>query len=260
MAVCYALVSAHVYSADKEREGVNAMRNKSTILAIVIASSASCWRAGAAESGWYVVADLGRSSFSGHVLFPGDELFTSQFSSSNSAITYKNEGTGYRLVGGYQFNRYVGIELSDVNLGEESATTQAIAVPSSGDCGPACESSYELESKYKARGWALTFTGALPIGEQWAVYGRLGYLQSHTDFDSTTTPTDNPPYGNTGVPPGEERNSDGFRSTYGLGVKWSFSGPWAARMEWDKYKNFGDGHQTPVFGVTLISLGIEYRF
>lgn len=234
-------------------------------LGILVAIAFLSSPAVAADGGWFVTIDTGRSSFSDHTRFPSDTVFPPETFQAgiNSAIAYDSDGTGYRITGGYRFSQYWALELSDVDLGQESASANDITV-SSLSCGLPCDNSYNIVSTRKVRGWSLAGTGTLPITEQWSIFARLGYLQSEVELDTVTAPTDNPPYGDMHIPPSSQTTASGLKITYGYGVRWSFTGHWAARLTWDRYKDlqdsFGLGFNTLSFNVSLESIGLEYYF
>ena len=78
-----------------------------------------------------------------------------------SGYTADNRDKAYRVFGGYQFNRYLGLEAGYFNLGKfgYSATTTPAG---------------RLDGQIKLDGPHLDLVGTLPLGERFSVLGRIG--------------------------------------------------------------------------------------
>lgn len=108
--------------------------------------------------------------------------------------------TGWKLFGGYRFNRYVAIEATYVNWGETSGTVNGISV------------SAEQTSM------GIAAVGSLELGPQFSVFGKAGFLMTEQDIKR--------PSGNV--------KGDETEFHYGLGVRFRFTPNWAARGEWER--------------------------
>lgn len=108
--------------------------------------------------------------------------------------------TGWKLFGGYRFNRYLAVEATYVNWGEVTGTVNGIAV------------SAEQTSM------GIAAVGSLELGPQFSVFGKAGFLMTEQDIKRTT-----------GTAEGEETEFH-----YGLGVRFRFTPNWAARGEWER--------------------------
>ena len=217
--------------------------------------------AAADDGGWYLAADLGKTHYSDHAKFDSALL---RITSPTSPVTFDDDGSGHRIAIGRRFSPYWGFEAGYVDLGEATAHMSGISFTTGLTCGLPCESSYDIDPKLKARGWTAELTGRLPLGADWALDGRAGFMRWRLDLDTDVTPTMSPPYGNTSVPGGKSFNGHGTKATYGFDVSWSFAEHWAARLGWDKYKSMSYAVAAFVTGspvdVNMRSLGIEYRF
>src|SRR5919106_395303 len=69
--------------------------------------------------------------------------------------------TAWRILGGYQFNRYFAAELGYHNLGEASASAGAV----------------------EGTAWELVGVGAYPIVDRLSVYGKLGVYGVGLQYD-----------------------------------------------------------------------------
>ena len=83
------------------------------------------------------------------------------------------EDTGYKLFGGYQFNRNWGVELGYFNLGKFNYSTTTPTGP--------------LDGKYEIEGVNLDLVGTFPMSERWSLLGRLGaqYANTRHTFSGT---------------------------------------------------------------------------
>lgn len=109
----------------------------------------------AADQGFYVGGDIGRSS-------------NNLKSPTMPALGTDKTATGWGAYGGYQFNKYFATELSVTRLG----TTHI-------GSGDSSTTSYSLDA-----------IGRLPVSDKFALYGRLGAAhteRSYADFDNNHT-------------------------------------------------------------------------
>lgn len=83
------------------------------------------------------------------------------------------QDNGYKLFGGYQFNRNFGVELGYFNLGKFNYSTTTPTGP--------------LNGKYDIEGLNLDLVATVPLSERWSVLGRLGaqYANTRSTFSGT---------------------------------------------------------------------------
>lgn len=228
----------------------------------------------AANSGWYVAADGGQSSFNdiGNQIpvrvtaLPflaqgsGSEPVKTQFTSV-TVTSNKNHHGAYRLTLGYQFNPYWGIEASYVDLGKTTTAGSASGYylppcQPAGICLPAMMPlSLDYRASYSVRGPAMAFTGTYPITDRWSVFGRLGMIDARVHLALDASPTSDPLL----VPSAESDSSTSWSSTFGLGVSWALDDRWDVRLDWDDYVDVGSRNSTGRNSVSLASLGVVYR-
>ncbi|MBU8975804.1 outer membrane beta-barrel protein [Lysobacter sp. MMG2] len=153
----------------------------STALVAVIASAAA-FGAQAADKGFYAGAGVGQSFV--------DEG------------AYDDEDTAFSVFGGYQFNRYFGLEGGYADFGKLEPR----------GAGPELEAS----SVY------LTAVGTLPITDKFSAYAKAGIQR--WDLDTAI--------------PSVVGNSDdsGTDPTYGLGVQYRFTDHVALRGEYSRFE------------------------
>jgi OOP family OmpA-OmpF porin len=153
------------------------------------------------------------------------------------SILDDDRDAGYKLYGGYQFNRNFAIEGGYFDLGKFGFT--ATTVPAG-----------TLNGSIKLRGFNLDAVGILPITEKFSALGRVGlnYAEARDHFSGTGAVTVSNP--------NPSKRDTNYK--YGLGVQYAFTESLAMRVEAERYRiddavgNKGD--------VDLISLGLLYRF
>jgi len=138
-----------------------------------------------------------------------------------------DKDNAWRILGGYQFNKNLAVELGYNDLGEVSA-------------------SGAFSASIEAKAWEVTAVGSWPFTPQFSAYGKLGLYRGETDFS-----TNNPAFGSE-----SETNTD---LTYGIGVRWDFTKNLGVRAEYQIYKDLGGGN-IGESDVNVISIGGIFRF
>lgn len=136
------------------------------------------------------------------------------------ATTCDDEDTGFKLFGGYKFNRNLAVEGGFVDFGEISASNATSSVTVSSDALFAAA------------------VGILPVSSNFSVFGKLGFFM----WDLTGT--------GTGI---GTVSDDGTDILIGLGLGFDITERLTIRAEWEDYDGGGDG-------VTFLSAGLQYNF
>lgn len=199
-------------------------------LAVLASSFAS-----ADDPGWYIGANVGQSNAT-----IDDERITSDLLGkgfSRTTITDDDRSTGYKIFGGYQYNRYLAVEAGYFDLGNFGFN--ATTVPAG-----------TLSGNIKLKGLNLDLVGTLPISEKLSVMGRVGanYADATDSFVGT---------GAVKVldPNPSERDTN---LKVGLGLQYAFTPALAMRAEVERYRiNDAIGNKGDI---DLVSLGLVYRF
>lgn len=161
-----------------------------------------------ADTGVFVSASFGSSHL--------DEDF--------NGLTIDTDANAFRLVGGFQFGDYFGIEAGYHDFGSFSETV---------DFG-----GFSTRTDVAASGWTLGGTLGLPLSEQVSLYGRAGVFFWDADVDidgfSINVPEDENPY-------------------YGGGAKVDVTSKLSLVGDWTRYEL--DTTESDV-----ISVGFEFRF
>lgn len=178
-----------------------------SVMALVPAASA-------AESGWYVGANLGVAQADIDTGRIGRELAGAGF--AIGTVSAENTHAGGKLFAGYQFHRNFAVEGGYVDLGRFTyvATTTAPAGV--------------LNGKMRRQGASVDLVGSLPITNAFSALGRAGLV--YTSVRDTLTGTGGVvvPYPN----PGKADTSVKF----GLGIQYDLSKTVGLRGEVERYQ------------------------
>lgn len=142
--------------------------------------------------------------------------------------TVDGKDTGYKIYGGYMFNRNFGIEGAYVNLGKLSYSGDFFGSPVTG-------------GKVEVDGLNVAALGALPINEQFSVFGKIGLFLWNAKASDTTG----------GVP--FSAKQDGTDLSFGVGLGYDFNRNLGVRAEWEMFK-------TDEADASLLSVGLVWKF
>jgi OOP family OmpA-OmpF porin len=188
-------------------------------------------------TGWYAGGGAGAAAST----IDGQRI-TSGLANQGLATTSMSEDerdTAYRLFGGYQFNRHLGLEAGWFDLGRFGFTANT-APPG------------QLTGDLRVRGLNLDLVGTLPITERFSLLGRVGVTHAQTRGSFGASGAVSNPYGATST---SEREM-GFK--FGAGVAWELSPSWQLRAEAERYRiddTVGNkGH------IDVATISVIYRF
>jgi OmpA-OmpF porin, OOP family len=150
-------------------------------------------------------AKLDESRISAAVLAPGITATTQARDERDNT---------YRIFGGYQFNRYFGLEAGYFDLGRSSF--RASTVPAG-----------TLDGNMRFRGYNLDAVGTWPIGEQFSLIGRVGgaFARTRGSFNGTGAATVANP-----APTDRQTNPK-----VGIGMQYAFTPGFMMRAEAERY-------------------------
>ena len=189
----------------------------------------------AEDSGWYIGGNIGQSRAD-----IDDERITSNLQNdgfSGIAITGDERDLGYKLFGGYQFNKHFALEGGYFDLGNFDFTANTIPLGT-------------LEGKIKLKGLNLDLVGFLPLTEKLSAFGRVGanYAEAKDTFNGTG-------FVNVLSPSAKERDTN---LKLGVGLQYAFTDSLAMRVEAERYRiNDAVGNKGDI---DLFSVGLVYKF
>jgi OmpA-OmpF porin, OOP family len=185
---------------------------RSGSIALALAASVHFVTAHAQDSGPYLGGALGQSKLKEWCT---GETATIRFTACDDT------DIAWKLLGGYRFNRYVGVEASYVDWGEVTASLNTGA-----------------QVAADQHSYGLAAVGTIPLGPGFELFGKAGFVKTEQETRR--------------ISPGPSTvNRDETEFHYGLGAKYAFASNWALRGEWEK---------TDKLKVELLSFGLEYRF
>ncbi len=185
-------------------------------------------------SGWYGGINVGQSMADIDHGRIRSGLLSGGF--TTTAISDDDRDIGYKLFGGYQFNKYFALEGGYFDLGKFEFTANTVPAGT-------------LRGNIKVEGLNFDAVGILPITEKFSAFGRVGltYAESKDSFTGTGLVT--------------TRNSSTSENDanykFGVGLQFHFTESLGMRAEAERYRiddavgNKGD--------IDLISVGLIYR-
>lgn len=201
---------------------------------VTLSGMASSWAA-AEDSGWYGGASIGQSMAE----IDDDRISRSLLASGFTGVTIHDDDRdiGYKLFGGYQFNRNFSLEGGYFDLGEMGFT--AVTTPAG-----------TLQGNIRLNGLNFDAVGMLPLTEKFSLLGRAGlnYAQAKDSFSGSGAVT----------PTTSSASTRDLNYKFGVGLQYDFTRAFGVRAEAERYRiddavdNKGD--------VDLLSLGMVYRF
>ena len=191
--------------------------------------------AAADDSGWYAGANVGQSRAKIDDARISSGLMGSGF--TTTAINDDERDIGYKVFGGYQFNKNFALEGGYFDLGKFGFT--ATTAPAG-----------TLNGNIKLKGLNLDAVGILPITEKFSAFGRVGvnYAEAKDSFSGT---------GAVNVLNSNPSKRD-TNYKFGVGLQYAFTESLAMRAEVERYRiNDAVGNKGDI---DLASVGLIYRF
>ena len=151
----------------------------------------------------------------------------------SATITKDGHDTAYKIFGGYQINRSVGIEAGYFNLGK-------FGFRGSSPAGT-------LAGQIRSEGVNLDLVGTLPLSDRWSVLGRVGaqYARTRDEFSGTGVAA--------GVKTNPSERGAGYKA--GFGLQYAFSDSIVLRGEAERYRvadGVGGHGNVDVVGLSLV--------
>lgn len=169
------------------------------------------------DAGWYIGGTIGQSEV--------------DIENCGGPIACDEKDMAWRILGGYQINRNVAVELGFHQFGDASAS------------GPGGNLNYE------ANAFELVGLGAFPLGNGFSIYGKAGLYRGETKVTGSTVLT--------GPVDIKETNTD---LTYGIGAQYNVNRQLGIRLEWQRYTDVGDDATIDESDIDVMSLGLVFRF
>jgi len=211
------------------------VRTSGTLGLAVLAAIASPI-AVAAESGGYIGLGVGLSQAN----IAGDRIRSELLGSGLTMTTIDEDDRdiGYKLFGGYKFNKNFAVEGGYFNLGKFGFTANTTTAGSS------------FSGTGKFQGLNLDLVGILPLAEKFSAFGRGGYIHTETkdSFSGTGAVTI--------TNPNPKKTEGSYK--YGLGIQYDLTRSLGLRAEWERYRvNDAVGNKGDI---DMALIGLVYTF
>lgn len=169
------------------------------------------------DSAWYIGAGGGETKFkNGCTAVPGPG-------------SCDDNGTYWKVFGGYQFNTNFGVEIGYIDFGKMERQTTGVASDS-----------------FDATGFESVLVATIPFTQAFGIYGKFGIYGWNVDYVATGTVN-------------TRADTSGRDMTYGFGARYDLTKNIALRLEWQRYFDMGDQF-TGNFDVDAYLLGIVFKF
>ncbi len=152
----------------------------------------------------------------------GASYLSSSGTFSSSGESFDPNADGWKIFGGWNFNKYFGAELTYYDLGKLQQTKD--------------NETFTADVKVTD----VAFRGILPVGERFELFARLGY--SNVSVDSTLT----------GTGASASLSTTDWRLLYGLGADLKLGKRFGLRAEWEGWDVDGSLQE--------YALGAYFRF
>jgi OOP family OmpA-OmpF porin len=186
-------------------------------------------------AGWYLGAGVGKSNAT-HL--DGIDTTLANYGITSRSIT-DDTATAWKLFGGYQVNRYFGVEGGYAKLGQSNFTS-SVTLPGTGT------GSGTWDPK---DAWSLSAVGYLPVVDRFSLFGKVGLAYSKVNFGYADTVGD--------AISASKHTTDPL---YGAGLKYDLTKETSVRGEFERYQNIGDSSVTGQSSVNVWSVGLQYHF
>jgi OOP family OmpA-OmpF porin len=186
--------------------------------AAMLALSAPAYAQGQSDAGWYVGAAYGMTSF---------DIDTAGVTSP----TVDDSDTGFKIYGGFQFNKHLGAEVGYVDGGK--ATFSGSGIPSLGIGA--------FSGDLKVTAITFAAVGTLPLNEQFALFGKAGLAAWDAKASANVA-------GLSGA-----ADDSGTDLLYGIGARYNLNRNWGITLEYEAV-------DVEDSGFNMVSLGVRYKF
>lgn len=160
---------------------------------------------------------FGLSAGQSNTQFDGGRIATGVLPAGVAAgpLSEDKRGEAYKIFGGYQLGRNLGVEAGYFNLGTAGLSASTVPLGS-------------FEGRFKAQGINLDLVGTLPLSESWSALARAGvqYARTTPDFNAS---------GAAAPAPGQ-RTTSGTNPKVGIGLQYAVGTTFLVRGEVERYR------------------------
>lgn len=190
----------------------------------------------AQDRGWY-----GGISF-GQTQVTIDNSFVAVSGATAGTISKDETGSAFKLYAGYRLMRNLAIEGGYTDFGSFSATNNVTA-PAAGT----------LRHSNKVSGVLVDAVGVLPAGSNFEFSGKAGIVFTNTKADFTST-------GAVVILGNAHPTHSEANLKFGIGAEYRISRNLGLRLEHELVMDVGDFATTGEGAISMLSLGLTFRF
>lgn len=176
----------------------------------------------AADSGFYAALDAGQSKA------------RDACAGMPAGISCSNTGTAIRIGGGYQLNDNFGVEISYGDYGDYKVNGVVLGVP--------------VSVTANGSGFQAAVVGALPVGESFALTGKLGVANIKVKTSATAGGF------------GANASATNTTGAFGIGLRYRINNSMALRAQYEDLGNVGDAATIGKSKLTLLTVGVTIGF
>ncbi|MES2369241.1 MAG: outer membrane protein transport protein [Pseudomonadota bacterium] len=169
---------------------------------------------------WYVGFGFGQSQYRNVSSYIDAKV--APVGSTPTSDSSRSEG--WKVYGGYQFNKYLGAEGGYTNLNDMTATTGT------------------LRTNVDTDAWTLAAVGTLPLTDKFSVIGKLGAAYMLADIKAKEGASDSVRIGD-----------DGYEPYYSVGVSYALLDKLNLRAEWERFDRKD-------LNIDLLTVGMVVKF
>lgn len=188
--------------------------------------------AGLDFTNWYAGFGVGKSSYTDYPSYVNSTIASTGGTSTTDS---SSRSEGWKVYGGYQFNKYLGVEGGYTNLNDATAHAK-ITSPAAGSvrANPATEA------------WSLAAVGTLPLTDKFSVLAKLGAanVNSHVATQATGSGAAAAAIIHVGA-----NQVDPY---YGVGVSYALLNNLNLRAEWERFDTYTN--------IDLLTAGVVVKF
>lgn len=184
--------------------------------------------------GWYAGLGVGQSHYRDVASSIDSAVASAGGTSTTTSVSPLSEG--WKVYGGYQFNKYLAIEGGYTNLNDAHAVT-TITAPSAGT----------LRTNVATDAWSLALVGTLPLTDKFSLMGKAGAAYVLPDVTTKASGS------GSGTMASAAIGHDSYRPVYGVGASYALLDNLNLRAE---YERFDLKH----INVDLLTAGVAMTF
>jgi OOP family OmpA-OmpF porin len=213
-----------------------------------------------ANEGWYAGIGFGQAETSdwlsdddalGALGAVGNSVGVVSFTGSISADSDDSD-SAWKIFGGYQFNQYLGAELTYIDLGENTAESEAVGIFDIGFGG--FPGGIGVKFTGETQALIVDAVGRYDFNSRFGIFGKAGAYHARSELKATVTFSD--PSGSSSGSDSIDDNNVGIH--FGVGAQFNFTENVAVRAEWERLSDVE--LEDAESDIDVMSISAVYKF